>query len=164
MVEVRTLEPEEWQVWRDLRLAALADSPDAFLSTLAEESAKPDGFWQDVVSNTAAHERGNLWVAESGGEPVGMGFGRVDAEIELLTIAAMWVEASARGKGLGMALLEAMMEWARGLGAERAELWVTDGNGPAERLYERAGFSRIGTPAPLRTGSDLTTTRLVSAL
>ncbi len=161
---VRTLETGEWEVWRDLRLAALADSPDAFLSTLAEESGKSDEVWTDVVAATAAHQRGNLWVAEWEGEPAGMGFGRLDPELLLLTIAAMWVDPFARGKGLGMELLEAMMDWGRDLGAERAELWVTDGNTPAERLYERAGFSPIGTPAPLREGSDLTVTRLVAAL
>lgn len=37
-VTIRTIEAEECPLWRNLRLRALADSPDAFRSTLDEES------------------------------------------------------------------------------------------------------------------------------
>ena len=35
MIAVRTLEPADWAIWRELRLRALEDSPEAFVSTLA---------------------------------------------------------------------------------------------------------------------------------
>jgi len=49
VIEIRALVPASWRLWRDLRLAALAEAPAAFTSRLADwrdaESAtqKPDG-------------------------------------------------------------------------------------------------------------------------
>ncbi len=39
---VRTFAPHEWPTYKDLRLRALADSPDAFGSTLAAEQGRTD--------------------------------------------------------------------------------------------------------------------------
>lgn len=158
---VRPLAADEWRIWRDLRLRALGDAPDAFMGTLEDEAARPDSFWQEVVAATAAHPRGNLWVAEDEtGAPAGMAFGRVDPDIEGLHIFAMWVDPTHRGSGHAGALLDAVLAWGREAGAERVDLWVTEGNQPAETLYARAGFRPTRDRGPLRAGSDRTVVRL----
>jgi hypothetical protein len=45
-VTVRTFDETEWAIYRDLRLAALEDSPDAFGGTLAQSSQRADSVWQ----------------------------------------------------------------------------------------------------------------------
>ncbi|HEX2229661.1 MAG TPA: GNAT family N-acetyltransferase, partial [Candidatus Binatia bacterium] len=42
---IRTFAPHEWETYRDLRLRALADSPDAFGGTLAVEKRRRDTEW-----------------------------------------------------------------------------------------------------------------------
>ena len=53
----------------------------------------------------------------------------------------LYVEDSARGHGLGAALVRACVDRARERGARRIELDVNDANEPARRLYERLGFT-----------------------
>lgn len=150
MISVRTLTAADWEVWRDLRLQSLLDAPEAFMSTYAEEAAKPVTFWQDVVSATAQHERGNLWVAEVDGVAVGQAFGRLDPDGASVHAFAMWVAPDARGKGVGRLLLEAILAWGRDAGATLADLWVTEGNEVAEELYRSAGFEPAGERERLR--------------
>ena len=56
----------------------------------------------------------------------------------------LYVRDDARGAGLGVALVEAAAERARGRGCRRIELDVAAGNAPARALYERLGFESPG--------------------
>lgn len=49
-----------------------------------------------------------------------------------------------RGRGIGRALLEAAVDWARAAGVRKLELHVFPWNEPAIRLYESFGFTREG--------------------
>jgi ribosomal protein S18 acetylase RimI-like enzyme len=53
----------------------------------------------------------------------------------------LYVDAAARGAGLGRALVEATLERARARGCRRAELDVNERNDTAVALYESFGFS-----------------------
>lgn len=56
-----------------------------------------------------------------------------------LMVAAGW-----RRRGIGRALLEAAVEWARGAGVRKLELHVFPHNEAAIQLYESFGFEREG--------------------
>ena len=56
----------------------------------------------------------------------------------------LMVAKDARRMGVGRALLEAAVEWARGAGVRKLELHVFPWNEPAIALYERFGFEREG--------------------
>ena len=69
---IRTFAPYEWSTYRDLRLRALADSPDAFGRTLAEEEDRLDTEWLNRLTS-GADTRWNLpLLAEVGREPIGL--------------------------------------------------------------------------------------------
>jgi ribosomal protein S18 acetylase RimI-like enzyme len=59
-------------------------------------------------------------------------------------VADVFRDPDPRWRGLGQALLQRAVAAAAAAGAPSVALSVTDGN-PAERLYERLGFRRIGT-------------------
>jgi RimJ/RimL family protein N-acetyltransferase len=56
----------------------------------------------------------------------------------------LMVAASHRRQGIGRALLEAAVAWARGAGVRKLELHVFPHNEPAIALYEQYGFEREG--------------------
>lgn len=68
------------------------------------------------------------------------GYGFVDEQTPELSIGVL---AGARGRGLGTQLLRALLEQASAAGFRTLSLSVEPDN-PAVRLYERAGFKRVG--------------------
>ena len=153
---VRIFSGAEWRVYRDLRLRALTDSPDAFGSTLAEEAARPDAEWSRRLASDADSLTNLALVAEMQGEPIGLAWGRIDpSNPNVAVLYQMWVAPSRRGVGAGQMLLEAVIAWATLRKASFLHLGVTCGNSPARRFYERAGFQPIGEPQPLRPESKL---------
>ena len=68
----------------------------------------------------------------------------------------LMVAVGHRRRGIGRALLERAVEWAREVGVEKLELHVFPHNEPAIRLYEQFGFEREGLRrAHYRRGDQL---------
>lgn len=153
---VRAFAAHEWRVYRALRLRALADAPDAFGRTLAEEGDRPEAFWVERLAEGATSQGCRALVAELDGRAVGLAWGRIDpAAPDIARAFQMWVAPEARRRGTGQRLLEALVAWARASGARQLALGVTAGDSPATRLYARTGFVPVGEPAPIREGSPL---------
>lgn len=55
----------------------------------------------------------------------------------------LYVAPERRGEGIGRALLEAAIELARELGADRVELGTSEDDTAARALYESTGFSNL---------------------
>ena len=153
---IQRFAPHDWPSYRDLRLRALAEAPDAFGSTLDTERVRPDAEWARRLE-IAAHARSELpLVARSGDEAIGLAWARIDtAAPEAAYLYQVWVAPEHRGAGAGRLLLEAAVAWARTMGARYLALDVTCGDTPAVRLYTRAGFRISGDLKPLRPGSPL---------
>lgn len=152
-ITVRPLTPGDWRLYREVRLAALADAPYAFGSTWSGEIAFPEEKWRERLA------RRNTFLAEDGGQPCGLVSvvpeGPEDPQGPGTgMLVSMWVAPAARSRGAADLLVGAALSRADELGLTGLRLWVTEGNDPAERLYVRHGFTRTGAVQPVREGED----------
>jgi ribosomal protein S18 acetylase RimI-like enzyme len=140
MISVHRLGEEEWQRGKAIRLRALEDSPDAFGRLLGEELLFDDGLWQERLSrpNVATF----VAVMGEGGDDAGLVTGA--PYDEAVGLFSMWVAPEARGRGVGGALIDTLVDWARSNGNSELLLDVGDDNEPAIALYRRKGFERTG--------------------
>lgn len=139
-IELRRLRPDDWQVWRGLRLQALAEAPYAFSSKLADWQGRGDqeSRWRARLGTVPFNIAGYLDRREAG---------MVSAtapEDRITELISMWVAPAARGCGMGDALLGAVIEWAAEQRARRVMLRVFERNLPAINLYRRHGFVDAG--------------------
>jgi ribosomal protein S18 acetylase RimI-like enzyme len=148
MLELRTLGPEDWTLWRELRLAALSEAPYAFGSTLAEWTGAGDREerWRSRLEIPGARDV----VAILDGRPVGMASGVPAKEAAGVELISMWVSPVARGRGVGDLLIRAVEQWAVERHATTLLLSVMPDNGKAIALYERHGFADVGELSDLR--------------
>ena len=92
------------------------------------------------------YERNGDGGSGPGGTPAGetLGFACASAVADEVELQSLAVERASRGKGIGTALLEALVEWARESGYRTLHLEVRAGNRPALGLYRRFGFAQAG--------------------
>lgn len=156
-MDVRIVRPDEWEAFRELRLRALADAPDAFGGTHAAAVEEPDSYWRAWITGDGWDGAVRSWVADDRGSFRGMAVGaRFDAEPDTLNIFGMWVAPEVRGSGIARRLVDTVEAWGLALGVERLVLRVSDGNTRAEAFYAKLGFRRTSRPSfPLRDSSTV---------
>jgi ribosomal protein S18 acetylase RimI-like enzyme len=134
---VRRVRESDWAALRVARLAALADAPYAFSSTVAREQQFTEETWRSRTRT------GAVFGAWSGAEIVGLATGRDDPD-EGWGLYGMWVHPDLRGTSTASALADAVCAHARAAGADRISLWVTEVNERAGAFYARMGFAPTG--------------------
>ena len=156
---VRPTTADDADAYRALRLEALADSPDAYGTTLAEALAYDLARWVTMA------ERGATVLAWRGGRPVGMATGGTnDAYPGTRWLYGMYVAPDERGRGVGEALVGAIAERARALGAPALYLQVTGVMGRARAFYARLGFEPTGERTAMRRDPSLALATLARPL
>ena len=124
----------------------MKEAPYAFGSTFEREVNLAENHWRNVVVQRTR------FLAEIDGEvagTVGAGPGEFSRSAAL---TALWVDPRFRDRGVGSALVEAVLDWAADHGFSQVLLWVTEVNRDAERLYVHHGFARTGRVSVVRRG------------
>jgi ribosomal protein S18 acetylase RimI-like enzyme len=149
-ITVRALREEDWQQFRDIRLMALRDSPEAFVATVAQETSLDEQAWHDRM------RRACRLVAERDRTPMGVvSLGQGDPEqpctVELF---GLWVAPEGRGSGVAWKLVEAGAAQALADGHKNLGYWVGTNNGPAVAFASSFGFRPTGTRRPMRVTNE----------
>jgi GNAT superfamily N-acetyltransferase len=131
---VRVLHEDDWRHYRAVRLAALQESPQAFLAAHAEEATQPEQYWRNCMV------RAHRLLAERDGAPVGV------ASIEMIEGAPraadfhdLWVTPEARNTGIASRLVQAAADRATRDGCTKLYYWVSTENGRAIGFAINAG-------------------------
>jgi RimJ/RimL family protein N-acetyltransferase len=100
-----------------------------------------DRLRQGFAERFVASESARIFLAEAGSELIGhLGIESHRGVADLgMMVAAGW-----RGRGVGTALLDAAIEWARESGDHKVVLQVWPHNTPAQALYRKSGFVEEG--------------------
>jgi GNAT superfamily N-acetyltransferase len=144
---MREAQVAEWEDVCDLRLHALAETPEAFGQTLEQAQQMSAEEWRKWLEPRADR----VWFVEETSDRrlVGMAVGFFDATEKVAAIGGMYVDPEERRTGIGRRLVYAVEAWARERGAERIELEVNPETIPALRLYQSCGYQPTGKSRPL---------------
>ena len=124
---LRVAEPGDLEIFAALEAEVFAEDPWT-PSMIAEELSSPASrYW------IATDESGDVVVY--GGAKVG------GDQADVMTVG---VRAHARGRGIGAAILDTLLDWSREAGARDIFLDVRPSNEGAIGLYESRGFVEIG--------------------
>ncbi|HET6693890.1 MAG TPA: GNAT family N-acetyltransferase [Pedococcus sp.] len=147
-ISVRALTEDEWEQYRSVRLAALQESPEAFVATLEEEKQYDEEFWRTRMN------RSRRLLAEVGGRAVGVAsVGQVEENPAVAELFGLWVEPASRGAGVASQLVQAGADTARRDGKSHLAYWVGADNGRAVAFASGFGFRPTDSRRPMRVVS-----------
>lgn len=145
MPDIKVLAPDEWLILKNIRLSALRDSPNAFLSTYEREKEYQERKWREEFS------RGEWSVGIEKDTPISLvGVTReTDSPTGQCYLEYLWVLPAFRRSGIAISMLNVVLDRLRASGIQTVYLWVLDGNEVATRLYKRVGFVSSNRRQPL---------------
>ncbi len=135
-LSVRTLGDDDWPVYRQLRLTALQQDPESFVSTYQDEQGYDEQFWrQRMARSTRFVARDDLM-----DQPVGIVSVGASEDSDRGDLFGLWVDPAHRGSGVARLLVQAAARQARADGRRGLSLWVSTENGSAVAFFSSAGF------------------------
>ena len=155
-IRIRRLGADEVDLHRDVRLRALRDAPDSFGETLADATARPPSYWEDLTRSVTEPGRHVMFLVCEQDRVHGSVYGLLDRErADLGRVGGMWVEPTWRRRGAGRALLQAVSDWARERSFRCLGLWAPGHSEAALALYRQAGFRDTGNRRALPSNPAL---------
>ncbi len=138
--QIRRLTPADAPVYKEIRLEALQQAPEAFGSTYEQECSQSLAQFEEVLT------KADVLGAFRGTDLLGMAGYRAQAGAKRAHKGVLWgmyVRAAARGTGVARPLVQAILDHARGR-VELVQLSVVSENETAQGLYRSCGFVAYG--------------------
>lgn len=145
MEPVRRLKLGEGNLYKQIRLESLKDSPEAFASKYEDALSRDLNSWSNQADSTAQGKDRATYIIESS-KPLGIaaiyGDEAPSSEGELIQV---WVAPELRGRGVIISLLDGLFLWASRSGLTSIRTEVYKSNTRAIRCYENYGFTASAT-------------------
>lgn len=146
-ITIRTLGPDEWQAYRDVRLSALEESPDAFAASATQEKQYDEDFWRTRL------ERSRRLVAQNAEDKVvgvvSVGDRSTD-DNSVGELFGLWVSPDLRGQGVAWKLVQAGVDQATAEEYAFLLYWVGTDNGRAVAFASSFGFRPTDSRRPMK--------------
>jgi len=144
-VQVVKLTPDEWRLYKQIRLESLLVEPQALASSYADVVKRPKSQWQERLIEARAGKKSWLLFAKENERIIGMIGAYIGEESDVVEIISVYVTKEKRGLGAATALMEAILTEVAKFGAFRkAVLTVNAGQTAAVALYRHFGFQIVG--------------------
>lgn len=154
--EIKIITPENWELYKSVRLNSLKESPGSFGSIYDQEVELSDEEWRSRLDLKFRDIDALPLIVELNGWPVGIAWGFIHKpNLQVAHIYQMWVSPELRGQGIAKSLLLKIKAWALGRGCSLMALGVTTSNEAAVNLYKSFGFVAAGQLEELRADSQL---------
>ncbi|MFC5653600.1 GNAT family N-acetyltransferase [Paenibacillus solisilvae] len=144
-MEKKILEPTDAETYRNFRLEALLNHPEAFSSSYEEEKE----FSLESFERRLNDDHSFTFGMFDNGQLMGIVTLVLENRLKLqhrAKIVGMYVEPAKRRSGIGKQLmLEAIKKAKESKGVEQIYLSVISNNEPARQLYSSLGFETYGT-------------------
>jgi RimJ/RimL family protein N-acetyltransferase len=148
-MKIRRIRLGESALYREVRLSALKESPDAFTTTYESAAKRSPESWQSQADGSAKGTDRATFLAFAEGEPIGIAALYRDEGKDEGEILQVWISPELRGTGIAAELVEAVIDWGRSQRITRIRAGITEGNSRALRFYMKMGFTSSG-----RTGTN----------
>jgi RimJ/RimL family protein N-acetyltransferase len=143
-VSVRRLRLGEGELFRQIRLTSLLESPSAFTTTYETAVKRSPESWSEQADRSAEGPDRATFLLFSDKEPVGiMALYRDLLELDAGELIQVWISPDFRGTGAAGKLMEAVMRWAKKNNFDRIFAEITPGNDRALQFYRKWDFRQM---------------------
>lgn len=142
-IEIVSLRPEEWQLYKELRLRALKEEPQAFGSTYEENLNHPDAYWKQRLEDSFKKDTQWLLFARLNNQLIGMIGAYLEKE-DQAEVIAMYVMPETRGKGISKLLMKELIKKIKiNNDIKKIIITVNPEQKAALHLYHNVGFQLV---------------------
>ncbi len=133
--------PSDVEAFRQIRLEALRNDPEAYASYVEEWECLPIGEWENRLRHNIVYAS---FEEDAPTGLMGLMRQRMSKMAHRGTLIMVYTSPAYRGSGIGRALLNAVSRHAREVGVHQLELAVSAENEAAIRFYLAQGFAEAG--------------------
>jgi GNAT superfamily N-acetyltransferase len=143
-IKITSLQPSEWKKYKDLRLRALKEDPQAFSSTYEDNLKLEDKVWKQLLEKSLKGESQWYLFAKKDEQLIGMVGAFTEEEKDTAIVIAMYVVKEQRGKGISKQLMNGIISQVqKNKTIKKISLRVSTGQPVALNLYKGLGFKEF---------------------